>query len=111
MSKRIQQVNELIKRELGKILLRETDFSKNILVTITRVENSVDLKLARIYISCLPEKEIEKVFTVLNKQIYHLQQTMNKRLPMRPVPKIKFIKEKETKKAAEIEELLNKIKE
>ena len=38
MSNRIQRVNSLIKDELGKILLREVDFPKDVLVTITGVE-------------------------------------------------------------------------
>jgi len=40
---RIQQVNQLIKEELGQIILREGGFSKNVLVTITRVETTRNL--------------------------------------------------------------------
>lgn len=110
MSKRIQRVNQLIKKELSIILLKEVDLPKNILVTITHIESSSDLRLAKVYISCLPEKETKKVFQALNDSIYNFQQNLNKRLNMRPIPKIKFIENKEIKKTARIEELLEQIK-
>ncbi len=38
MSKRIPQVNQLIKKELSQIILREIEFPVGVLVTLTRVE-------------------------------------------------------------------------
>lgn len=110
MNQRIQQVNELIKRELSQIILREIDFPEGVLITITRVETSSNLILAKVFVSALPEKQIEKVFQILNKQIFWLQQKINKRLNMRPVPKIKFVEEKQTQEAAKIEAILEEIK-
>jgi len=110
MSKRIQRVNQLIKKELGKILLREGDFLKEILVTLTRVETSIDLREARVWVSVLPENQTAKVIQILNRKIYDFQQKINKTLEMRPVPKIKFLIETKSKEAARIEELLEKIK-
>lgn len=111
MSKRIVQVNELIRRELGNIILKEGSFSKNTIVTITRVDTSIDLSSARVYISILPEQEAKNVLIDLNRDIYHIQQKINKIFSMKRVPKIRFVQEKETRKAAEIDELLDKIRE
>ena len=110
MGNRIQRVNSLIKSELSKIFLREFDFPNDILVTITRVETSVDLNQARVYISVMPAEQIDRVFEILNKGIYDIQQKLNKRLRMRPIPKIKFEREEKTKEAGRIEELLEEIK-
>lgn len=110
MSTRIVRVNSLIKKELSKIILREVDFPKGILATLTRVETSVNLSQSNIYISVLPEAKIKTVFQILNKQIYQLQQKLNQRLNMRPIPKICFVEEKETLKAGRIEEVLEKLK-
>jgi ribosome-binding factor A len=110
MSKRIQQVNQLIKEEISQIILREVEFPPGALITVTRVESSVDLNQAKVYISCLPEEKISKVFQVLNQQIYELQQKLNQRLKMRPIPRIKFVQEEETKEAGKIEEILEEIK-
>ena len=110
MSKRIQRLNELIKEELGKILLREGNFPKEIFVTITRVETLSDLSEAKVWISVLPENPAEKIVKILNKRVYFFQQKLNKILRMRVVPKIRFLVETKTKQAARVEELLENLK-
>ena len=110
MPNRIPQVNALIKKELSKILLRDVDFSSSVLVTVTRVEILPNLSEAKIYISVIPENKTEEVFKTLNKEIYNLQQQLNKRLKMRPVPKIGLEKEEKAKEAARIEEVLEQLK-
>jgi ribosome-binding factor A len=110
MSKRIKKVNALIKKELSSILLREIDFSKNALITITRVEAVPNLSEAKIYISTMPDSQIDQVFEILEKRVYYLQQCLNKRLKMRPIPKIGFKKEGKTKQADRVEELLEQLK-
>ncbi len=111
MSKRLQRVNELLKREISKIILREVDFPEDALVTVTRVETLSGLKESKVWISVLPENQRAGVVKILNRQIYNLQQKINKLLKMRPIPKLKFIDEKEVQEAARIEELLGKIKD
>jgi len=108
---RIPQVNKLIRRELSKIILKEVEFPKDTLVTITRVQTSSNLIQAKVYISVMPENQASRILQILNQQIFNLQQIINKRLRMRPIPKIKFVEEKETRKAEEIEKLLEEIKD
>ena len=110
MSKRIEQVNELIQRELGKIILREIDFPQGIMVTLTRVETSVDLGQSKVYVSCFPRGKTKSVLGILNQNIYDIQQGLNKRLKMRIIPKIFFAAERETAEAGRIEELLERLK-
>ncbi|MFH1656792.1 MAG: 30S ribosome-binding factor RbfA [Candidatus Nealsonbacteria bacterium] len=110
MSDRIKRINELLKNEIGQILLREVDLS-DVLLTITRVDASPNLQEAKVYVSTIPDREIDRIFIDLNKQVYSIQQDLNKRLNMRPVPKIKFRKEEMTKQAGKVEEILKKIKE
>ena len=110
MTKRINRNNQLLKEELGKILLKERNFQRNCLVTITRVETTTDLRRAKIWISIFPENQTSKIIQILNREIYSFQQKINKILKMRPVPKIRFFIERKTKQAARVEELLGKIK-
>lgn len=110
MFNRVSRVNQLVQKELSRILLREFDFSASVLITLTRVETSSNLIQANAYISVLPEKKTKEVFQMLNKQIYQLQQKLNKRLKMRPVPRIKFLEEKKTSEAGRVEEILEKLK-
>lgn len=110
MSKRIQRVNQLIKKELGQLILREVEFPKDVLVTITRVETAADLNRSRVFISCLPANQITQVLSILNHQIYNLQYMLNRRLKMKFIPRIEFVEEEKTKEAGEIEELLEGLK-
>lgn len=120
MSKRIPKVNTLIKRELSQLLLKEIEFPQNVLVTITRVETSPNLIESKVWVSVMftphqnfgvgPEEKIERILQILNKNIYFLQQKLNKRLKMRPLPRIKFLKEKKTKEAGQVEEILERLK-
>jgi len=110
MSNRIEKVNALIQKELSKILFRDIDFPQEVLVTITRCDSSSNLSEAKVYVSVMPDKKLDKVFGILNRRIYYIQQVLNKRLRMRPIPRIEFRKEEKTKKAAQIEELLEELK-
>ncbi|MFH1820475.1 MAG: ribosome-binding factor A [Candidatus Nealsonbacteria bacterium] len=107
---RIPKVNQLVKKELSQIILRHVEFPKGVLVTVTRADTSRNLIQSKISISVMPEGRRAEVIGVLNRSIYDIQQHLNKRLHMRPMPKIIFIEEKETAEAGHVEELLEKIK-
>ncbi|PIS38991.1 MAG: ribosome-binding factor A [Candidatus Nealsonbacteria bacterium CG08_land_8_20_14_0_20_43_11] len=110
MRKRVDRINSLIEKELSNILVREGDFSEEALVTITRVNTSANLIQAKVFLSVLPEEKTAEVFRILNRRIYEIQQQFNKRVKMRPVPRLIFVDEKATKEAGRIEELLEKLK-
>ena len=110
MKSRILKINSLIKEELGKILSQELDFTKDLLLTITRCETFSNLSEVKVYISVLPENKMDDIFKILNKKIYSIQQELNKRLKMRPIPKIRFGKEKKGREAQRVEELLENLK-
>ena len=110
MPKRIPRVNQLIKKELSQIVLKEIEFPKGVLVTVTRVETSLDLNQAKVFISSLPESHTERVLSILNRQIYFIQQKLNKRLKMKFIPKIEFREEKKTREAGEVEGILERLK-
>ena len=110
MSKRIQRLNQLIKKEVAQLILREVEFPKDVLVTVTRAEVTPDLRESKVYVSIMPEKEESQILDFLNRRIFLLQKKIDKRLKMRPVPKISFLEEKSTAEAGRIEEILEKLK-
>lgn len=109
MTKRIERVNSLLEREIGKILLKEFSFD-NAMVTLTRVETTANLIGARVYISVFPEEENAKIIKILNRRVYEIQNKINKLLNMRPIPKIIFGKEVQISEASKIEGILNKLR-
>ena len=90
MNDRILKINKLLKQEVGKIIFEEIDLEKEILATIIKVDTPDDLSYSKIFISVLPPEKTEEVFEKLNKNIWGIQQILNKKLKMRQVPRIEF---------------------
>lgn len=105
MSERVQ---ELIRRELGTIVTREVDLT-NMIVTFTRVEISSDVNYADIYFVTIPDESSGDALERINKNIFSIQQALNKRLRMRPVPKIRFHIDEGEFEAQKIDEILKGI--
>ena len=107
---RILKVNQLIKKEFSRILFEKGNIPSESLATVIRVETLPNLSEAKVFISVIPDKNAPEVIAKLNKKIYYLQQALNKKLKMRPVPKIVLKEEKGIRKAARIEELFEELK-
>lgn len=90
MSRRVEQVNQFLQKEVGNIILKDLDFSRDVMITITGVETSSDLQQAKIKVSILPFLKAEKIFRILNYQIFNIQKALNQKVKMKVVPKIKF---------------------
>jgi ribosome-binding factor A len=109
MFSRIERLNELFKREIGGILLREEGFDRDILVTITSVDISKDLGEAKVFISVMPTDRKKEIMGCLKGDIYNIQKILDRKLHIKKVPKIIFCEEKRVEEAGRIEELLSKI--
>ncbi len=108
MSERIKKLNNLLRDEVGKILKSELELEAGILVTVVRAVVSPTLEHATIWISVFPESKKEAVLKKISRQIYSFQQILNRRLIMRPVPKIRFEIDRTEEEAARIEKLIEK---
>lgn len=89
-SLRIQRVNELIKRELSEIILREFEMPENSLVTIADVDTSADLLSTKVSVSIFPIDQANKTFGSLCKMAGFFQKLLNRRLKMKLIPRINF---------------------
>ena len=108
MSHRLEKINELIRQELGKIILENEDFGPGVLATIMGVKTSEDVLHANVFFSVYPTKKGERVLEILDRHVFGLQQDLNKRLRMRPVPKIRFVLDKTEAEAQQLEEIIEK---
>lgn len=109
MSDRILKINELIKKHISEIISRDLSLKPGIFVTIAKVDTTPDLRYTRIFVSIFPEKEIAYAVKTLEKELYQIQGTLNKKLAMRPLPKIEFKIDLTESRADEIEKLLKQI--
>ncbi len=108
--RRREQIKLLIKEELSKILDRGFEFPAGCLVTITRVVMSDDSQYATIFISILGAVEAKEVIKILRKGIYDIQQSLNRKLRMRPIPKIRFAVDEDEVRREGFERSLAQIK-
>ncbi len=109
MSKRTDQVSQLIQNQLGEVISREIELPDGSLVTIIRVEVSPDLKNANIWISIFPAGLRGTVLEILRKNMTELQKALSERSTMRFTPKLFFRIDVTEEKAEEVERLLNEI--
>ena len=107
---RKEKIGDLIRDEVGKILHRELDLDFEALVTVTRVVISEDHNHARVYVSVFPLEFGQQALESINRSIYFFQQTLNKKLRMRPVPKLFFVLDETEERAAKIEKLVGEVK-
>ena len=105
MTRRVEQVEELLRREIGTIVAKEVDMAR-VLITFTRIGISKDVRYADIYFVAIPGDSAGKALEQLNSNIFLIQKSLNKRLRMRPVPQIRFHIDETEQEAAHIDELL-----
>ena len=110
MSKRrILQVQDLIQRELAKILTKDIELPVGSFLNIIWVEVSGDLRHAKVWFGVLPAEKREAVLAVLEKNIGEIQRTLIKRLEMKYVPRLKFEVDTTIDQVEKVDQLVKKI--
>ncbi|MFH0787107.1 MAG: 30S ribosome-binding factor RbfA [Pseudomonadota bacterium] len=89
--KRTVQVGGLIQKEISELLLRKIKDPRLEMVTITAVEVSPDLKLARVFFSRFGEvAEVQRGLEGLQSAAGFLKRELGQRLKLRHVPELEF---------------------
>lgn len=109
MNQRISKINELVRSHLNNIILKELSLKEGVMLTISKVDTTPDLRYTRVFVSIFPEKEIDYAIKTLGKEIYQIQGKLNQKLHMRPLPKIEFRLDNTESEADKIEKLLQEI--
>lgn len=109
MSDRIVKLNKLIKEHLGEIFQRELSIKPGVFLTIAKVDTTPDIRYTRVSISVFPYKDSDYIMKTLSKEIYSIQGALNKKLKMRPLPRLEFILDSTEEEADKIEKILTKI--
>ena len=111
-TRRQRRVAELIHRELSLLLLHEVRDPRLAAVTLTGVEVTPDLLLARIHFSVLGTDEDGKEATAgLEHARGYLRTQLAGRVELRFVPDLEFRLDKSAAYGQRIEELLEQIRE
>ena len=108
---RIEQINNLVQELLAGFIAKDFCAPHDSLVSLTRVECSGNLQEAKVFISVIPDQDRDYVVAGLNRGVHFFQEKLNKKLRMRPVPRIAFIGDDKPAAAQKVETLLEKLKE
>ncbi len=108
---RPERVAEIIKRETAEILahrLRDPRLAG--MISVTDVELTQDLSVARIYVSVLaPAPEADRVLAALAHSTGFVRRELAPRLGLREVPEIRFLLDTSIQHGARVEELLRRL--
>jgi len=107
---RMDKVNQLIKREVGKIVQMELQDPRIEFVTITNVDVSRDLRHARISFSVLgDEKQAERALRGLDNASRYIRKVIGQRITIRYTPEIQFVLDNSIRHSANIEKTFEEI--
>lgn len=110
-TRRTAQVGELIRDAVAYILQREIQDPAIRFVTIMDVEVSVDLRIARIYVSVLgTDQERNETLAALDRQKGRIRHLIGQRVSLRTLPELDFRIDETAERAEEIERLLATIR-
>ncbi len=109
MTRRTDRINELFREEISELLLRHVkDPRISGLITITAVENSEDMRHAKVYISVLgTEEERTSALAGLQAAAGFIRHELVERLSLRRVPELSFIRDDSIERGAHVLELLD----
>src|SRR5260370_39743175 len=87
MKHRLERVNEVVKRELSELILRDLNFEPAVLVTITAVDISPDLKQCHVYVIVIGGSyQKSDVSAELEELPTSLQRDRSKRVVLKRTP-------------------------
>jgi ribosome-binding factor A len=109
MKNRLARVCEVIKRELSALFLRDIDFG-NLLVTISSVDITPDLKQAHVFISALGTKaEQRRVIELLEHNRVLMQSQMSKRVRIKHTPHLNFHIDEAMERGSRVLNVMNEL--
>lgn len=107
--KRSQRVSDLLRKEIADIIIYRLKDPRVGFITVTGVEVTDDLKIARVYVSIFKEEERKSTLEILNSAKNFIRSELSKRLRMKFIPSIEFRLDTSIEYGDKIEKLLKEI--
>ena len=109
ISQRQLRVGEMIKQAIGMLFIRDEakipSFSTKE-ITVTEVRMSQDLKTAKIFVMPLGGKDVDGVVEKLKEFSFVIRKVLSKKIVMKFLPKLYFVKDSSFDYAEKIENLI-----
>ena len=108
---RLERVEQEIQKEISQMLLQELKDPRLGFVTITRIEVTKDLHLARVYYSAMgDDAKQEKSKKALEAAKGYIRKRLGERLRLRVTPEILFFRDDSIERNLRITKLLDGLK-
>jgi ribosome-binding factor A len=106
-----KKISEMIRRELSSILQREVVVVEGALLTISGVRVTADLGLAKVYVTLLPDAELQTVVEKLAEKNWEIRTALARRIrnKLRKMPEVRFYGDDSHQQVAYMDELFKKI--
>ena len=109
ITQRQLRVGEMIKQALGTLFIRDEAKIPNLStreITVTEVRMSPDLKTAKIFVMPLGGKNAEEIIEKLKISSFIIRKVLSKKIIMKFLPKLFFVKDNSFDYAEKIENLI-----
>ena len=107
--KRSQRVSDLLRREIADIIIYRLKDPRISFVTVTGVDVTDDIKIARVYVSIFQDEDKKITLEVLNSAKSFIRSELSKRLRMKFIPSIEFRLDTSIEYGDRIEKLFKEI--
>ena len=105
MNYRTLRVAGVIRDEIAKLLARDYDFGNSV-VTVTDVVVEPSFAWADILVSVIPSEKADVALQRLTRRAGDIHHYLNRKMNIRPMPRIRFGIDHGPEKAAQIEKIL-----
>ncbi len=109
ITQRQLRVGEMIKQALGMLFIRDEAKLPNLStkeITVTEVRMSPDLKTAKIFVMPLGGKNADEIIKKLKEFSFIIRKVLSKKIIMKFLPKLYFVKDNSFDYAEKIENLI-----
>jgi len=110
LSHRSIRVGDQIKQEIASIMIEEMRDPRVGFVTVTHVQVTNDLQLARVYLSIQQARDEKKVFSSLKRAAGFIRGKLARRLSLRRTPALSFFPDRECDEKSRLFNVLDDIR-
>ncbi|MBQ3218412.1 MAG: 30S ribosome-binding factor RbfA [Akkermansia sp.] len=107
-TRRLDKVNELMKREIGSFVQKEFEWNGTI-VSILQVEITEDLKEGRVWVGVVGRMSPAQVIDKLTRNRGLIQKAVSKRVVLRNTPRLTFKHDNSAQRGVDLVNLLEDI--
>jgi ribosome-binding factor A len=109
--KRAQRVGDLLREQIAEIVMNRVKDHRLGFLTITGVDITDDLKIAKVFVSILNKEDREATVDILNSAKGFIRGEIAKRVRMKTIPSLEFRIDESIEYGDRIDQLLKDIKD